>query len=147
MKYKDSFEGAICIVLLLANDRYLQKISSNEISELMQSSNAYTKKILANLVRENVIASDTGKGGGYYLIKNTDDISLLDIYYAIEGKTKNYHPKHLADNFLEGASDIRSGEEEVASFMEKAEQAYLQRLNSYKISQLIRAHRPERSHT
>lgn len=137
MKFKESFEGAICIVLLLANDCYPGKISSNEISTIMHSSNAYTKKILANLVRGNVIASDTGKNGGYYLLKDMDQLSLLDIYYATEGSDKSYHPKHMADNFLEGANDIRAKEYEVAHFMENAENEYLQILDTYKLSRLV----------
>jgi len=46
----------------------------------------YLGKILKDLVAEDVLRSVRGPGGGYRLARDPDEISLLDVKLAIDGK-------------------------------------------------------------
>ncbi len=56
------------------------------IAKTTSSSKHYVAKVLQLLVKTNFISSSRGPTGGYFLKKIPKDISMLDIYEAIEGK-------------------------------------------------------------
>jgi Rrf2 family protein len=45
----------------------------------------YLAKSLQALMRAGIVASMTGRHGGYHLAKPASDISLLDVFQAVEG--------------------------------------------------------------
>ena len=66
----------------------LTKSNSVQSSEYLAGSinvNAVlVRKELSNLIRNNLVASKTGKNGGYKLLKPATQISLADIYKAVQ---------------------------------------------------------------
>jgi Rrf2 family protein len=58
----------------------------SEITEKIGSSKHHTAKIMQRLLKKGFVSSLRGPNGGYYLKKNVQDISLLDIYEAVESK-------------------------------------------------------------
>ncbi len=56
------------------------------IAERTQTSKHHVAKILQRLVKENFLQSNRGPTGGFSLKQPSSQISLLDIYEAIEGK-------------------------------------------------------------
>ena len=55
-------------------------------------------KQMQALARAGVVTSARGGGGGYRLAKPTDDISLLDIYLAIEGSQSAFRCMEIRQN-------------------------------------------------
>ena len=66
-----------------------EKLNVNQISEKIGSSRHHVAKVMQRLAKENFVASNRGPSGGFILKKKPDDITLLDIYEAIEGKIED----------------------------------------------------------
>lgn len=84
MHLTKSTEQAMCIMLMLyLQDRRIY-LNSKEISERLDISPTYLKKIMRKLVLSKLVRANTGIGGGYKYIQNKK-VSLYDIYEAING--------------------------------------------------------------
>ncbi len=64
------------------------KRSMKEISENQHIPLNYLAKIMRRLVKNGIVKSMVGPDGGYTLRKSPSDISLRDIYEAIEGEIR-----------------------------------------------------------
>lgn len=72
-------------LLLLTQFKETELHSAHELSEKSSVPLATTNKILKLLVKKQILNTKKGKFGGFYLAKNKNTISLLDIVTAIEG--------------------------------------------------------------
>ncbi len=63
------------------NDRH----NVGQIAERLEISKAHLHKVFQQLARVGLLKSNRGPGGGYTLGRESDQITLLDIYEAIEG--------------------------------------------------------------
>lgn len=71
-------------VYLAANeDRH---ISAGEIAGTLKVSENHLSKVLQRLTRAGLVRSIRGPKGGYLLKRPAQDITLLEVYEAIEGK-------------------------------------------------------------
>ncbi len=68
--------------LIAANGR---RMSIHEIAAATGASEAHLSKVFQRLVKEGMVRSIRGPGGGFDLAKPPESITLLDIYSAIEG--------------------------------------------------------------
>jgi Rrf2 family protein len=59
------------------------------IAEELHASEAHLSKVLQQLVRAGFLRSKRGPTGGYALAKPAEEISLLDVYEALEGRLRN----------------------------------------------------------
>lgn len=66
-----------------------EKLNVNMIAERIGSSKHHVAKVMQRLAKENYVASNRGPSGGFVLKKEPSEISLLDIYEAIEGKVES----------------------------------------------------------
>lgn len=71
------------MVLIAKSDNH---INVNSIAEEMGASRNHLAKVLQQLVKHNYLKSVRGPSGGFILNKPADEISILEIYEAIEGK-------------------------------------------------------------
>jgi Rrf2 family protein len=71
-------------MMILARDPQAM-VSANEISEVLQASEATLAKVLQRLVKVGLIKSTRGPKGGFLLGKPPQEINLLEVYEAIEG--------------------------------------------------------------
>lgn len=62
-----------------------RQVSTKEIASLFQISGAHLSKVLQQLGRHGLVKSSRGPGGGFRLNKSAGEISLLDVYEAIDG--------------------------------------------------------------
>ncbi len=68
--------------------------TSDYIAESASTNPARVRRVLAPLVRAGLIAGREGGGGGYTLARRPDDITLGDIFAAVEeGPVLPAHPK------------------------------------------------------
>ena len=88
------------MVYLAANDRRLA--TTHEIGEVLGVSEAHLAKVLQRLAKVGLVDSTRGPRGGFCLGRAGDDISLLEVYEAIEGP--------LADTVCLLGQPICSGE-------------------------------------
>lgn len=58
---------------------------SREIAESMDIPRKYLPQLLATLVRAGLVASEAGPDGGYRLVSEPTDVTLLAIIEAVEG--------------------------------------------------------------
>lgn len=71
------------MVFLAAMEEEIHSVG--EVAEKLHVSKAHLQKVFQQLARVGLLRSNRGPGGGYSLAKQSDEITLLDIYQAIEG--------------------------------------------------------------
>ncbi len=94
---------------------YLAKQKSDgpvQISSIAKSENIsqkFLESILLTLRKAGFLGSKKGKGGGYYLLKNPDEIKIASIYRTLEGPIAMVPCVSL--NFYEKCNDCDSEKE------------------------------------
>lgn len=63
-----------------------KSINVQDIVEATNTSKHHVAKVMQRLVKENFLSSQRGPTGGFVLKKKANEISLLNIWEAIEGK-------------------------------------------------------------
>ena len=59
--------------------------STSEIAVIHDMSEAHLSKVMQRLVHADIVTSTRGPGGGFRLAKKPDEISLLEVFEAVEG--------------------------------------------------------------
>lgn len=59
-------------------------VNSCDLAYSINTSPSFVRRVLAKLSKANLIETSTGKGGCCILAKPTKEISLLDIYHAVD---------------------------------------------------------------
>lgn len=94
---------------------YLAKKGKNTpvlISEIATEENIskkFLEAILLQLKRNGFLASKMGKGGGYYLIKNPEEVTIASVYRILEGPIAMLPCVSL--NYYEKCDDCKSEKE------------------------------------
>ena len=103
MHLTKSTEQAICImVMLYLQDRHVF-LNSKEISQRLNISPTYLKKIMRKLVVNDLVKANTGIGGGYKY-KSNKKITLYDIYVALNDEVEIFALKtDYVSKIFEGA--------------------------------------------
>ncbi|MBF0713503.1 Rrf2 family transcriptional regulator [Gemella sp. GH3] len=138
MHLTKSTEQAICImVMLYFQDRRIY-LNSKEISDRLDISPTYLKKIMRKLVVNNLVKASTGVGGGYRYRENKK-VSLYDIYEAINGPIDLFVLKtdYIARIF-KGAKEISRRYEEYLSTISEFNKILKQSLLSVTIEDIAR---------
>ena len=103
MHLTKSTEQAICImVMLYLQDRHVF-LNSKEISQRLNISPTYLKKIMRKLVVNDLVKANTGIGGGYRY-KSNKKVTLYDIYVALNDEVEIFALKtDYVSKIFEGA--------------------------------------------
>src|SRR5690348_151487 len=62
-----------------------RRVSSTELAEAADASEAFLAKVLQKLVVRGLVTSYRGQGGGFQLGKSAAEISILDVVESVEG--------------------------------------------------------------
>ena len=85
LKFSDATVlGLHALIYLAANDD--RKISTKEIADIHNASEAHLAKVMQRLVKSGLVHSVRGPGGGFTLGRPSEDISLREVYELFEGK-------------------------------------------------------------
>ena len=76
-------------VILAANPNRL--ISTKKLASQLHASEAHLSKVLQRLEKADIVNSTRGPKGGFKLKNLSDEITLLDVYEAIDG---NFSPSN-----------------------------------------------------
>ena len=87
IKVSEAASIAIHAMILLAADSD-RTVSSKEMARQLGSSEAHLAKVMQRLAKAGLVGSTRGPKGGFVLKRPTGEISLLDVYEAIEGPLK-----------------------------------------------------------
>ena len=103
MHLTKSTEQAICImVMLYLQDRHVF-LNSKEISQRLNISPTYLKKIMRKLVVNDLVKANTGIGGGYKY-KSNKKVTLYDIYVVLNDEVEIFALKtDYVSKIFEGA--------------------------------------------
>ena len=137
MKIRQSFEQAICILLLIGASE--SPIKSHELSDKLDVSDSYLKKVTRQLVVAGLITSKASKLGGFVLKKRLEDISFFDIFEAIEGKEKFVETTHLVEKVFDPSLKVTETEAVIVDHLNKAEEQYKAKLREITLDHILSA--------
>ena len=107
------------------------------IISILCVSDSYLKKILRKLVLADIIISNPGKDGGFQLSHSIENISVYDVYCALEGRECELKMSGIGERIFIYGKDFSQGEEKVVSVFEQANKAFLNELKKLFLSELV----------
>lgn len=135
MKIRKSFEQAICILLLLSTQN--KTFKSKELSDKLNVSESYLKKITRQLVVYKLVIAVASKNGGITLNRSPEEITLLDVFIAIEGNERFVETTHLVERVFDTPLQIEETESLIIKELNKAEDEYKAKLKQITLGTLI----------
>ena len=130
-------EQGIYVVVILSLEKDHRPLRSTQLSSILSVSDSYLKKILRKLVLANIITSNAGKDGGFQLARSVEDISIYDVYSALEGEKCDLKLSGIGHRIFIYGKEFAQEEEKVVSVFERANEAFGQELRKLKISDLV----------
>ena len=144
MKIKGSLEQAVCILLVIAHTRGHAPVKSYTLSERLGLSDSYLKKIMRQLVVAGLVDSEAGKKGGFVLKRAPKNISLLDVFEAIESTAPFLSTTNLVDKVFQKEKMIaHEKKQQIISVFTRAEQAYRQSLSQFTLDHVVAEDLPD----
>ncbi|MFC7495188.1 MULTISPECIES: RrF2 family transcriptional regulator [unclassified Nocardioides] len=135
MRMSGGVEWAIhcCVVLSQADD----PVPAQRLAEFHGISRTYLAKHLQHLSRAGLVSSTEGRVGGYVLTRSADEITVLDVVLAIEGREQAFRCTEIRQNGPLPASPAACRKAcGVARTMHAAEQAWRDSLEGVTIADL-----------
>lgn len=84
LQFSEAVFLGIHAMILIA--RHKNIVNANQIAEITNSSRNHLAKILLTLAKHKLVKSLRGPTGGFVLARKPEEITLIEIYEAIEGK-------------------------------------------------------------
>lgn len=137
MKLNKSFEQATYVVTMLALQKDHVPVKSQILSQILQVSDSYLKKILMKLARSGLIVASASKTGGYQLARSVASISLKDIFFALDLQADVVEFKHMAHQIYDDKDHVRQVEGLVKATLESGLAAFYDRLAELTIAELL----------
>lgn len=140
MKLTNATEQALAIMAILSIQTTDVPVSSESIYTKLSVSQSYVRKLLRKLVVSKLIGGVSGNNGGFYLEKETSDITLLEIVEAIEGPLETFPNMGVLQRaFSEFDEYAQNGHNIVSSFFSEADQAWEEKLRTISIQEVLEA--------
>lgn len=137
MKINQSVEQSIYVLLMLALQREHSPVKSSVLSGILCVSDSYMKKILRKMVIAGLITSDAGKDGGFRLARSVEQISIYDVYAAVDGGGYGIQLSGMAHRIFVDDQKLANNEAAVLSLFQNAGAAYENELKKMTLSQLL----------
>lgn len=124
MQIKTGVEQSVYALLMLNLLPADAVLPADVISDRLGASPSYFQKLLRKLAKANLITSVSGVKGGFKLKKSPEDITVYDVYLAIEG-SKNIF---TSDGIIHEVLELEKQEQSclLSSMMTEAETALQQ---------------------
>ncbi|MFD2036347.1 RrF2 family transcriptional regulator [Belliella marina] len=78
--------GIKAVIYIWTQSMKGNKVGAKEVAELVDAPEAFTAKILQELVRKKIIGSQKGPSGGFFVGKEHGKYTLKDLVTAIDGE-------------------------------------------------------------
>lgn len=76
---------AFAVLVYFAKHAGQRRLSASELAEALELPHGFLRKIMKALSREGIVSSATGKGGGFELIADPEELSVYDVIRAVQG--------------------------------------------------------------
>ena len=137
MSYSLSFTKSILVVIFIS-DKIRQKqfdfLSTADISKYLSIPKPTLVKILQNLNVANIIETKEGKNGGIRLMKEPSEITVLEIFEAME---KGKPLFQTAYNILANAKRPNNAQESIKNILTDAEEQLKNELAKKTIEEIL----------
>lgn len=130
-------EQGVYVVLVLSLQEGHRPLRSAELSAILGVSDSYLKKILRKLVLAGIVSSSAGRDGGFQLVRSVEEISLFDVYAALEGPECDLKLSGIGQRIFVDDGKFARGEEKVASAFGRANAAFCAELRGLMLSELV----------
>ena len=107
------------------------------MSTILQVSDSYLKKILRKLVLAELITSNASKDGGFQLKKSLKQITLYDVYNAIETDIITFDVSDLAEHVFNDDEHTKQSKKKVIDTIDLGIKAFNSQLASVNLSELL----------
>lgn len=77
--------GIRAVIYIWSQNNKGKKIGIKDICKEIDAPEFFTAKILQSLARQGVISSAKGPNGGFYIEKEQENLTLIDLIIAIDG--------------------------------------------------------------
>lgn len=120
----------------LPEDRY---IPTKVLAEFHGVPKEYLSKAMQALAAAELVVGTLGPKGGYRIAKSPEQISLLEIVEAVEGKKNTFNCQEIRFNnpCLKKEQKIKTTICNIASAMYKADEAWRMSLRKTKLSEIV----------
>ena len=125
-------EYAIRTVIFLAQQPRDEIVLKKDICRTQDVTPAFLTKILQPLIKNGIVSSQRGVGGGFLLAKSPDEITLLDILQAEEGPLKLNHC------LVEESSCQRDEHCSAHEVWDEVQQQMISVLQRYSVAELVK---------
>lgn len=133
-----SIEHGVLVVLMLALQEGHRPVSGSALSAALGVSDSYLKKTLRKLVVANVVSSSATREGGFSLARPADEITLGDVYRALDGDTIEFRSASLAYTLFPDQEHTAESSEHLTSALSEAHDAFLATLDGHPITELLK---------
>lgn len=137
MKINSSFEQGIFVVIILALEKDHAPVKSRVMSEVLQVSDSYLKKILMKLSRNGLVISSASKQGGYQLVRKADEITLKDIFVALELHEGTFESSHYARTLFGNKAHVIESEKKIEATIAQGLNHFYDTLDTLKVSDIL----------
>lgn len=139
MKVNRSVEQGVYVLCILALQKGHESVKSQTLSRLLEVSDSYLKKLLARMVKAGLITSNASRAGGYQLARPVTQITLLDVFQALDGDSDVLELQHLSTRIFPDAQHARQSERLIEDAFTQGFHALDARLAEIRIGDLLRA--------
>ena len=136
MRPNTSLESGVCALLMMALQEGHAPLASNVMADVLGVSDSYLKKTLRRLVVAGLVESSVQRGGGYTLARGPREISVADAFRALCGPLAP-ELSDLPDRVFPDRTHTAQVKALLADTMSEAEDAYLDRLEDVRLSDLL----------
>lgn len=138
MVVNKSIEEAVVVCLMLAVQQDHVPVGSSSLSDAMNVSDSYLKKTLRKLVVAGLVNSVAGKEGGFTLARSAEQITVGDVFRAMEGDAFRFKGSSLAKHAFMGCPNLPTAEIKTSALISEAGDAFLAKLDEHPLSELLR---------
>ncbi|HFH9836808.1 TPA: Rrf2 family transcriptional regulator [Streptococcus suis] len=137
MKINKSVEQAIYVLIILALQEEHRPVKSHVLSQVLQVSDSYLKKILMKLSKSGLVLANASKAGGYQLVRSVEEISLKDVFFALKLHEDTIQFKHLSHSIFDDQAHVQESEGKILTVLEKGLDAFYAELDKLTIAELL----------
>lgn len=138
MKVNKSVEQAIYVLVILALQKDHAPVKSRVLSQILQVSDSYLKKILMVMKKNGLITSSASKHGGYQLARSIEGISIKDVFDALNLSNEQLELSHLAQHIFTDKVHTQQSEQKITHAFERAFDSFYQELDQFKLASLLK---------
>lgn len=137
MRMKTGMEQAVYTLLILVRLPKRTSLPAEPLSERLGVSPSYLKKLMQKLVHAGLVHSTPGIRGGFSLAKQPEDVTVYDIYVAVEGCQSLYLNQGVSSHLFADEKTCSSHEScALEILMKDAEKAWTDVLKAETLASL-----------